>query len=244
MFTQSVCRRIKPNELKPKALKFNLPAFKIGMLTLALLCVSQSYAQSKAEVVPEQIHNQGAVESTYLTHSTQIASLQSQRTQTAALTQNTNSSVEPDFDSFKEVGRGEMQWWWFALYRAKLLTLDGDYSQGEVPLVLDIEYYQDIPSKRLVEATLDQWQHLGVSEQNQQKWLAAIKSIWPDVNEGDKLTLRVQASGVSQFYFNGEPLAGQMPEGFSDDFLAIWLSESTSRPELRKQLLGELACDC
>ena len=145
---------------------------------------------------------------------------------------------------FKEVGRGEMQWWWFSLYRAKLLTLDGDYSQGELPLVLDIEYFQDIPSKRLVEATLDQWQHLGVSEQNQQKWLAAINSIWPDVNEGDKLTLRVSASGESQFYFNGEPLAEPMPEGFSDDFLAIWLSESTSRPELRKQLLGELACDC
>ncbi|MCG9729893.1 chalcone isomerase family protein [Shewanella sp. Isolate13] len=145
---------------------------------------------------------------------------------------------------FKEVGRGEMQWWWFSLYRAKLLTLDGNYSQGELPLVLDIEYYQEIPSERLVEATLDQWQHLGVSEQSQQKWLAEIKHVWPNVVEGDKLTLSVLDSGVSQFYFNGQPLAKPMPKGFSEDFLAIWLSESTSRPELRKQLIGELACDC
>ncbi|MCL1138793.1 chalcone isomerase family protein [Shewanella pneumatophori] len=147
-------------------------------------------------------------------------------------------------DDFKEVGRGEMQWWWFSLYRAKLLTLDGNYSQGELPLVLDIEYYQEIPSERLVEATLDQWQHLGLSKQRQQKWLAEIKAVWPDVVEGDKLTLRVLDSGVSQFYFNDEPLAKAMPKGFSDDFLAIWLSEQTSRPELRKQLLGELGCDC
>lgn len=145
---------------------------------------------------------------------------------------------------FQEVGRGEMDWWWFSLYRAKLLTLDGDYSSGEYPVMLDIEYYQDIPSSRLVEATLDQWQHLGVSEQEQQMWLSAIIAIWPDVTEGDRLSLKVISPDLSQFYFNGEPLAEPLPKGFSVDFLAIWLSEQTSRPELRKQLLGELACDC
>ncbi|MGS0676983.1 chalcone isomerase family protein [Shewanella sp. 125m-1] len=149
-----------------------------------------------------------------------------------------------DNPSFKEVGRGEMDWWWFSLYRAKLLTLDGDYTQGEYPLILDIEYYQEIPSARLVEATQDQWQHLGVDPQRQQQWLSAIDAIWPDVNEGDRLTLKILTPEHSQFYFNGKPLAQPLPLGFSEDFLAIWLSESTSRPELRKQLLGELACDC
>ncbi|WP_299801947.1 chalcone isomerase family protein [uncultured Shewanella sp.] len=240
MFTQSVCRHLKLN-----ALNLNVLALKIGILTAAVIFVSQSHAQSVAKVAAlEQPHSQGTFDSTFQAHSTQIASLQIHSQQAASLTKNVSSSAEPDFDSFKEVGRGEMQWWWFSLYRATLLTLDGDYKQGESPLVLDIEYFQEIPSERLVEATLDQWQHLGVSKQNQQKWLAAINSIWPDVVEGDKLTLRVLGSGVSQFYFNGEPLAEPMPKGFSEDFLAIWLSEATSRPELRKQLLGELACDC
>ncbi|MDR8524882.1 MULTISPECIES: chalcone isomerase family protein [Shewanella] len=156
----------------------------------------------------------------------------------------TTYSSERKAPVFKEVGRGEMQWWWFSLYRARLLTLDGDYSSGEYPVMLDIEYYQDIPSDRLVEATLDQWQHIGVSEQDQQQWLSAISAVWPDVTEGDSLSLKVISPDSSQFYFNGEPLAEPLPKGFSNDFLAIWLSEQTSRPELRKQLLGELACDC
>ncbi|MCL1058611.1 chalcone isomerase family protein [Shewanella gelidimarina] len=146
--------------------------------------------------------------------------------------------------SFQEVGRGEMQWWWFTLYRARLLTPDGAYSQGQYPLVLDIEYYQDIPSSRLLEATLDQWQHLGLDDSRQLQWQTTLSELWPDVTEGDKLSLKVMSPQVSQFYFNGKPLSKAMPAGFSDDFLSIWLSDQTSRPSLRKQLLGEVACDC
>ncbi|MCL1145013.1 chalcone isomerase family protein [Shewanella marinintestina] len=218
-----------------------LGAAKFMISVLAILFASTVSAEAKIvqQLIDESTH---IVSSSSEGVDLQATSSQVGPSEEMSTTYKALSQYQPD--DFKEVGRGEMQWWWFALYRAKLLTLDGDYKQGDSPLVLDIEYYQDIPSKRLVEATLDQWQHLGVSEQNQQKWLAAIKSIWPDVSEGDKLTLRVLGSGVSQFYFNGEPLSEPMPKGFSEDFLAIWLSESTSRPELRKQLLGELACDC
>lgn len=146
--------------------------------------------------------------------------------------------------SLKEVGRGEMEWWWFTLYRARLLTANGVYNQGMYPLILEIEYYQDIPSERLVEATLDQWEHLNLDDNRQQQWQTTISALWPDVVEGDKLSLKVTNAQVSQFYFNGKPLSKAMPAGFSDDFLAIWLSDQTSRPSLKKQLLGEVACDC
>ncbi|GIU41777.1 hypothetical protein TUM4438_06830 [Shewanella sairae] len=209
----------------------SLGAIKPIVWVLSILLAFASSAQAK---IVQQL----------IDESPQIAASASAGTLSQEVLSHANQTPLHHSDDFKEVGRGEMQWWWFSLYRAKLLTLDGNYSQGELPLVLDIEYYQEIPSERLVEATLDQWQHLGLSEQSQQKWLAEIKAVWPDVVEGDKLTLRVFDSGVSQFYFNGEPLAKPLPEGFGDDFLAIWLSESTSRPELRKQLLGELACDC
>ena len=149
-----------------------------------------------------------------------------------------------DLTSLKEVGRGEMEWWWFTLYRARLLTVDGEYHQGTYPMVLEIEYYQDIPSKRLLEATVDQWQHLQLDQSRQLQWQASLSELWPDVNEGDTLSLQVLSPESSQFYFNGKPLEELMPEGFSEDFLAIWLSSQTSRPELRKQLLGEIACEC
>lgn len=154
------------------------------------------------------------------------------------------ANVAADLTSLKEVGRGEMEWWWFTLYRARLLTADGEYHQGTYPMVLEIEYYQDIPSERLLEATVDQWQHLQLDQSRQLQWQASLSELWPDVNEGDTLSLQVLSADSSQFYFNGKPLEELMPEGFSEDFLAIWLSSQTSRPELRKQLLGEIACDC
>ncbi|MDB2386194.1 chalcone isomerase family protein [Shewanella sp.] len=149
-----------------------------------------------------------------------------------------------DNASLKEVGRGEMDWWWLTLYRARLLTLNGTYQQAQTPVTLEIEYYQDIPSERLLEATMDQWQHLKLNKQRQQRWQALLSQLWPDVTEGDTLSLHVLTPRSSQFYFNGKPLPLLMPEGFSDDFLAIWLSAQTSQPELRQQLLGELPCDC
>ncbi|MEZ9822233.1 chalcone isomerase family protein [Shewanella sp. 10N.286.45.A1] len=157
---------------------------------------------------------------------------------------NSQVNVAADIASLKEVGRGEMEWWWFTLYRARLLTVDGEYNQGTYPMVLEIEYYQDIPSERLLEATVDQWQHLQLDQSRQLQWQASLSELWPDVNEGDTLSLQVLSPDSSQFYFNGKPLEELMPEGFSEDFLAIWLSSQTSRPELRKQLLGEIACEC
>ncbi|MEZ9197511.1 chalcone isomerase family protein [Shewanella sp. 10N.286.54.B9] len=157
---------------------------------------------------------------------------------------NTQVNVAADISALKEVGRGEMEWWWFTLYRARLLTVDGEYHQGRYPMVLEIEYYQEIPSERLLEATVDQWQHLQLDKKRQLQWQASLSELWPDVNEGDTLSLQVLSPKSSQFYFNGKPLEEPMPEGFSEDFLAIWLSTQTSRPELRKQLLGEIACDC
>ncbi|WOT06882.1 chalcone isomerase family protein [Shewanella youngdeokensis] len=151
-------------------------------------------------------------------------------------------------ESLTEVGRTEMQWWWLTLYRARLLSPNGDYqstpSLNTYPLILEIKYYQAIPSERLVEATLDQWQHLGLDDERQQNWHAKISSLWPDVAEGDTLSLKVNSEQNSQFYFNGTPLSQSMPAGFSHDFLAIWLSDKTSRPQLREQLLGEIKCDC
>lgn len=147
----------------------------------------------------------------------------------------------------KEVGRGEMRWMWFELYRARLLTLSGQYSAAErtlYPQMLDIEYYRQIDSKDLVEATLEQWQHLGFGEQEIKQWQDALVSAWPNVNSGDRLSFLVKNDDVGEFFYNDKSIGEISVTGFAQAFLAIWLSENTSRPDLRAQLLGEKACDC
>lgn len=145
---------------------------------------------------------------------------------------------------FLEVGRGEMDWLWFSLYRAKLMTLTGRYQQGQYPLLLDIEYYRDIAAEDLLEATRDQWQHLQFSADDIARWQDLLAATWPDVKPGDHLSFKVIDEQTSQFFFNQQPLGVMHDANFAAAFLAIWLSKDTSRPSLRAQLLGEKSCDC
>jgi hypothetical protein len=45
-------------------------------------------------------------------------------------------------------------------------------------------------------------------------------------------------SGRSTFLLNGKPLGSIDDPQFGPSFLAIWLSPDTSRPELRRSLIG------
>ncbi|MFB2773706.1 chalcone isomerase family protein [Shewanella xiamenensis] len=143
-----------------------------------------------------------------------------------------------------EVGRGEMDWLWFNLYKARLMMPTGQYQQGVYPQLLDIEYYRDIDAADLLEATADQWRHLGYADSDIGRWLNLLKGIWPDVTPGDHLSFKIIDANQSQFYFNQQPLGLIQEPQFAQAFLAIWLSTKTSRPSLRAQLLGEKSCDC
>ena len=161
-------------------------------------------------------------------------------------------SPKTELASFREVGRGEMDWWFMTLYRARLLTPDGSYQPNSFPQQLEIQYYRDIPASRLLEATKHQWLHLGYDREQISAWLALLKGLWPDVKQGDRLSFVANGPQRGHFLFNDKPLAAiaidesasSEHKRFADAFLAIWLSERSSRPQLRAQLIGEQACKC
>ncbi|GIU04323.1 chalcone isomerase family protein [Shewanella morhuae] len=155
-----------------------------------------------------------------------------------------SSEVSEPTQNFLEVGRGEMDWLWFSLYKAKLMTLTGRYQQGQYPLLLDIEYYRDIAAEDLLQATREQWQHLLFSADDIERWQSLLTATWPDVKPGDHLSFKAIDEQTSQFFFNQQPLGVMHDANFAAAFLAIWLSKDTSRPSLRAQLLGEKSCDC
>lgn len=147
-------------------------------------------------------------------------------------------------DGWIEVGRGEMDWLWFSLYKARLLSVTGQYQPDQYPIMLDIEYYRDIAAEDLLEATRDQWQALKFADKDIQRWLGLLTSAWPDVKQGDRLGFKVISQQQSQFFYNSKPLDMINDANFANSFLAIWLSEKTTRPELRAQLLGDKPCNC
>lgn len=138
-------------------------------------------------------------------------------------------------------GEGIMKVMFWDVYKAELFSNQPQFDIKQYPQALKITYLRDIKRQALLEATEDQWQHLAVPIKLQQRWLDQLDTIWPDIAEGDSITAVINQSRKSYFYLSKNQqttFLGSIDESeFGELFLAIWLSEQTSRPELRRQLI-------
>lgn len=142
-------------------------------------------------------------------------------------------------DQLSKVGEGSMSYLFWTLYSAELFTNSRSTDLEELgETALKITYRREISKDALVEATKDQWLHLGYSSQRIEQWVPVLMQIWPSVKPGDQLMLHIDDGNISRFYLNQNELGRVKDPEFGLAFIAIWLSEKTSEPKLRKQLLG------
>ncbi|WP_305812359.1 hypothetical protein [Photobacterium leiognathi] len=139
---------------------------------------------------------------------------------------------------WKTVGQATLTWGLWDIYNSELKTPTGKYSGLDTDLALIIRYLRDIDKDDLLQATNEQWQHLGYSAQQITPWLTTLSAIWPNVKKGDRLIF-VQRNGVGQFYQGTQPLGKPLSKSLTGSFIAIWLSPKTDYPELRKQLINQ-----
>lgn len=149
-------------------------------------------------------------------------------------------SVHAMPDNVKLVGQGQFSYLFWDLYQAQLYTADGrwsDYQQSS-PVVLKLTYQRDISKADFIEATVDQWKHLqGKVSAQHQDWAKQLDKLWTDVKKGDQLSCVLMPDRKVQFYFNDKLLGDVADPAFGPAFLDIWLSDKTSAPKLRRQLL-------
>jgi hypothetical protein len=154
--------------------------------------------------------------------------------------------VESNLDSiikqhqFQLVGKTTFSVLFWDIYTSKLLTSSGKYpiNKEKEKLIFEIKYLADISSEDLIERTEEQWQHIGVSSNYYQYFTPKLKNIWPDIVEGDTLSLLINKQ-ESYFYFNQQFIGSIKSPEFGQFFIDIWLAENTSQPKLRKELLGK-----
>lgn len=150
-----------------------------------------------------------------------------------------NLSSQLITQDFVTVGEATFSVLFWDIYKSKLLTTSGNYpvEVTQDNLLFDINYLTDIASKDLINNTIEQWQHLGIAAEVYQAYLPQLKTLWPDIKEGDSLSLLIH-QGRSIFYFNKQYIGVINEPEFGQVFLAIWLSKNTSQPKLRNKLLG------
>lgn len=144
-----------------------------------------------------------------------------------------------DTQTMALVGEARLKVLLWSVYHSRLYSEDGDYRPGQRPLRMEIEYLLPVTGDALVERTAQEWQGQGLQHERQDEWLQDLSQLWPDLEKRDVLALEVDADGVSTFYHNGRKLGEIADPTFAAHFLGIWLSPATSRPELRRALIGE-----
>jgi hypothetical protein len=140
-------------------------------------------------------------------------------------------------DDLNLVGEAKLKIMMWDIYQCRLYTPTGRFEESTSEYMLEITYLRNIKNTHLVEQTHKQWQHLGIPDSQSEPYIEQLRALWPDVIEGDTLTMHVTATSTT-FFYNGAPTGEITEPSFGPMFVSIWLSPETSQPKLRKKLLG------
>ena len=163
----------------------------------------------------------------------------------AALLANT---PEPTLDTalkdHQAVGQARLRVWGFEVYDASLWTAPGFDAQryAEHRFGLELSYLRSFKGRDIAERSIDEMRGIAaITPEQATRWLAAMSTLFPDVQRGDRITgVHVPGSGA-RFYLNGRLRGELADENFSRLFFGIWLSPKTSQPAMRATLLQSVA---
>ena len=139
------------------------------------------------------------------------------------------------------VGQGTLRWFGLAVYEARLWAADGFDGQrfDAHPFALELRYLRRLDGSAITERALEEMRRSGpIAETEAAAWRAGMRTAFPDVSPGDRLTGVHDPARGTRFHFNGRVTGVLADSVFARRFYAVWLGAQTSQPALRAQLLG------
>lgn len=147
-------------------------------------------------------------------------------------------NLKEHFDAPKIVGQARLTMFFWDIYDASLIAPQGKFAM-EQPFALELKYLRSFDGKKIASRSVDEMRKLGMDDEVKlAKWYQEMQDIFPNVKKGEMITGVVDKNQISHFYFNDKLLGKVHDKEFSRWFFSIWLSEQTSEPEMREQLLG------
>lgn len=154
------------------------------------------------------------------------------------------AEVSSNLPQAQPAGSARLRFLGLSIYDARLWVAPGfkaaTYAQS--PLALELTYLRSLKGKLIAERSLQEMRRSApIAPAAEQRWLQAMESAFPDVQDGDRIT-GIHTPGVgARFYFNGSLRATIADAEFSAQFFGIWLSTATSEPRMRTELLAAYA---
>lgn len=147
-------------------------------------------------------------------------------------------SVMKNIPDAKVVGEGRLSLAFWDVYDATLYAPEGQM-QGDAPFALSIRYMREIPGVDIAERSVEEIRGQGFTDETQlAAWYQQMETIFPDVKDGTVLTAVFIPGKETIFYGDGQPIGTVKDAEFTRWFSDIWLSEKTTEPGLRRELLG------
>lgn len=144
----------------------------------------------------------------------------------------------PDAQAWQLQGSGEMRWFGFAIYGAKLWR-SGETWRSDAPYALELSYRRNISAEQLVETSIEEIARLGEKdEQRLRQWRVALAQVFPAVRESDTIVGVHEPGRGARFFHNGRQTGRIDDAALASAFFAIWLDPRTKAPDLRARLLA------
>jgi hypothetical protein len=143
-----------------------------------------------------------------------------------------------ELENMDLVGEARMRVLFWDVYDAQLFAPAGKFSPDR-PFALALTYLRELQGERIAERSIQEIRDQGFGDESTlRRWEQALTAIFPDVDAQDELVGVADDDGHTRFYLDGELIGAIEEPAFTRAFFAIWLSEATSAPRLREQLLG------
>lgn len=138
------------------------------------------------------------------------------------------------------VGQGRLTYMFWDVYDATLYAPQGTWQEDD-SFALKLSYRIKIDGVKIADRSVQEMRKQGFSnELKLAAWHGQMRKIFPDVSRGTRLTGIVNDQGETVFYHDNKGVGRITDPEFARAFFGIWLHEHTTRPKLRRQLLGQL----
>lgn len=153
-----------------------------------------------------------------------------------------SSTVAASLAEARLAGEGILRWFGLKIYEARLWIGAEGFEPARFasrPFALELRYARPLKGESIARTSHDEIARLGFGDPTRRDaWLAAMRGIFPDVRDGDRITgVNRPGRGVG-FYHNDRRIGSIDDPAFAPAFFAIWLDPRTIAPELRERLFA------
>ena len=135
-------------------------------------------------------------------------------------------------------GKGTMRFLGLKVYDVRLWTAMKPFSHQET-FALELIYDMNFKGRDIAERSVKEMRGQGYADEAKLKrWGEEMAKIFPDIKPGDTL-VGVNVPGKEARFYTPEKFIAAVPDPeFAKAFFDIWLSEKTSEPRVRRNLLS------